>query len=188
VTIVRIRVKRGSVVASSVHGRPGRDDGRTTLHGGHRIGLSSVRFELGAVALPVGQPGFVATDPDFQGEVPDVSHQRGVQEHTADISSVPPDQFAPLVVGPAGARGLERDRLRVYELSLAPGESTGTVECFSSLTVFLTIATVLTRLLSGGEHIGVHAPGDVIWMPGPVSFSLTNVGEEPYRAAVGEWR
>ena len=102
---------------------------------------------------------------------------------------------SPLLTSPAAldAPGhtltLERDRLRVYELSLAPGESTGTVDYrFSSLTVFLTIATVLTRSLSGGEHIGVHAPGDVIWMPGPVSFSLINLGEEPYRAAVGEWR
>jgi hypothetical protein len=102
---------------------------------------------------------------------------------------------SPLLTSPAtlDAPGhtltLERDRLRVYELSLAPGESIGTVEYrFSSLTVFLTIAAVLTRSLGGGEHIGVHAPGDVIWMPGPVSFSLTNIGEEPYRAAVGEWR
>jgi hypothetical protein len=84
---------------------------------------------------------------------------------------------------------LERDRLRVYELSLEPGETTDTVEYrFSSLTVFLTIATVLTHFLDGREHTGVHAPGDVIWMPGPVAFSLTNAGEEPFRAAVGEWR
>jgi hypothetical protein len=84
---------------------------------------------------------------------------------------------------------LERDRLRVYELSLGPGESTGSIEYrFSSLTVFLTIATVLTRTDGGAEHINVHAPGDVIWMPGPAAFSLTNLGDEPYRAAVGEWR
>jgi hypothetical protein len=101
-----------------------------------------------------------------------------------------PDVTSPATLDASGHRvTLERDRLRVYELSLGPGESTGTVEYrFSSLTVFLTIATVLTRSPGGVEQIGVHAPGDVIWMPGPVTFSLTNVGDDPCRAAVGEWR
>jgi hypothetical protein len=107
----------------------------------------------------------------------------------AEIKASPAVTSLTAMDGSGHTLTLERDRLRVYGLSLGPGETTDTVEYrFSSLTVFLTIATVLTRFLGGGEHIGVHAPGDVVWIPGPVALSLTNVGEEPFRAAVGEWR
>jgi hypothetical protein len=84
---------------------------------------------------------------------------------------------------------LERDPLRVYELALGPGAGTGEVEYgFAGLTVFLTIATVHYRLADGSQWTQVHAPGDVVWRPQPTALSITNVGEEPFRAALGEWR
>jgi hypothetical protein len=84
---------------------------------------------------------------------------------------------------------LERDRLRVYELALEPGESTGEIEYrFSGLTVFLTIATVLVREGDGAERTLVQAPADVVWRRDPTRLQLTNVGEAPWRAFVGEWR
>jgi quercetin dioxygenase-like cupin family protein len=84
---------------------------------------------------------------------------------------------------------LDGERLRVYELALEPGASTGDIEYgFSSLTVYLTIATVAVRHGDGSERTLVHAPGDVVWRPAPTALSLTNVGEEPFRAVVGEWR
>lgn len=84
---------------------------------------------------------------------------------------------------------LERERLRVYELALDPGESTGEVRYgFSSLTVLLTIATLAVRSADGGEQLAVYAPADVVWRPQPTTLIITNVGEEPCRAVVGEWR
>jgi len=83
----------------------------------------------------------------------------------------------------------EHDRLRVYELALEPGATTGRIDYgFTSLTVFLTIATLAVRQADGSERTLVHAPGDVLWLPAPTAMSITNVGEEPFRAAVGEWR
>jgi hypothetical protein len=84
---------------------------------------------------------------------------------------------------------LEREPLRVYLLSLDPGESTGDIEYhFASLTVFLTTTSLRMRPTGGADATLIHAPGDVVWRPGPMAFSLTNVGEEQCRAAVGEWR
>ena len=70
-----------------------------------RLAESPFASESGTVVLSLYRGRLEITY--AQGEVLDVSYQRHVQEHTADIASVPPDQFAPLVLGPAGARGLE---------------------------------------------------------------------------------
>lgn len=106
----------------------------------------------------------------------------------AEIKASPPVTSAAPLEAPGHVLTLERDRLRVYELSLAPGETTGEIEYgFSSLTVLLTIAT-LRLVVAGVERTQVFAPADVLWQPGPVRLSVTNLGEEPGRAFVGEWR
>jgi hypothetical protein len=107
----------------------------------------------------------------------------------AEIRTSPAVTSATALDAPGHALVLERERLRAYALSLDPGESTGDVDYrFSGLTVFLTTATLLVRNPDGTERTMIHAPGDVVWLPGPARLSLTNVGEEPCRAAVGEWR
>lgn len=106
----------------------------------------------------------------------------------AEIKASPAVTSAAPLEAPGHSLTLERDRLRVYELALAPGEATGEVAYgFSGLTVLLTIAT-LRIVLEGVERTQVFAPADVVWQPGPVRLSLTNAGEEPCRAFVGEWR
>ena len=90
---------------------------------------------------------------------------------------------------PGHVLALDREPLRAYELSLEPGQSTGEIEYrFSSLTVMLTIASLRIRQADGVERIATFAPGDVIWLPHPTTLTVTNVGEEGCRAAVGEWR
>ena len=107
----------------------------------------------------------------------------------AEIKASPPVTSAAPLDAPGHTVTLERDRLRVYELALAPGESTGEVEYgFSSLTVFLTIATLAIRTADGTQRTIVQAPADVAWQRGPARFEITNVGEAPWRAFVGEWR
>src|SRR3954451_6265612 len=97
---------------------------------------------------------------------------------------------APAALDAAGHQlVLERERLRVYQLDLEPGATTGAIQYpFASLTVFLTIATLETRTADGGRSVAVHAPADVIWRPAALAATITNVGEEPLRAVVGEWR
>jgi quercetin dioxygenase-like cupin family protein len=106
----------------------------------------------------------------------------------AEIKATPPLTTAEPFSAPGFALTLERDRLRVYELSLEPGASTGPFTYgFWGLTVMLTVATV--QVESGGRsRTHVYAPGDVIWQPGPTELTITNVGEEPCRSVVGEWR
>jgi hypothetical protein len=83
----------------------------------------------------------------------------------------------------------ERERLRAYALSLAPEQGTGDIEYpFSGLTVALTLAVLLIRDRGGLERTLVCAPGDVVWHAGPAALAIRNVGPEPYRALVAEWR
>jgi hypothetical protein len=107
----------------------------------------------------------------------------------AEIKASPPVTSPDPLHAPGHTLALERERLRVYELTLDPGESTGEVDYrFASLTVFLTIATLRIRSADGSERTVVQSPADVAWSPGPSAVEITNVGEQPWRAFVGEWR
>lgn len=106
----------------------------------------------------------------------------------AEIKADPPATAGSALDAPGHTLSLERDRLRAYELALDPGESTGEIHYgFAGLTVFLTIATLSVRTAEGTVTT-IHAPGDVVWRPDPMRLTITNVGEEPFRAALGEWR
>jgi uncharacterized RmlC-like cupin family protein len=107
----------------------------------------------------------------------------------AEIKSSPAMTSPMPLDAPGHTLTLERERLRTYQLSLEPGESTGDIEYrFSSLTVSLSIASLLIRYPDSLERTMIFAPGDVTWLPGPVRLSITNVGEVRCTAAVGEWR
>ncbi|MFN0025860.1 MAG: hypothetical protein ACKV2O_01570 [Acidimicrobiales bacterium] len=107
----------------------------------------------------------------------------------AEIKATAPVLADAALVAPGLSLSVERDRLRAYHLELAPGESTGEVDYrFFGLSVFLTVASVLVRPAGGTERSVLHNPGDVIWQPGPITLSLTNIGEQPCRLALGEWR
>lgn len=107
----------------------------------------------------------------------------------AEVKMSPPVTTADALEVPGHKLVVEREQLRAYEVALGPGESTGPIEYgFASMLVWLSIATVLVRPDGGGQRTSVFAPGDVVWQPEPVRFTLTNVGEEPCRAALGEWR
>jgi len=107
----------------------------------------------------------------------------------AEIKVSPPVVSAAALDAPGHRLTLERDRLRVYELALEPGQSTGPITYgFSALTVLLSVATLHTVRGDGSEQTAIHAAGDVLWQPGPTTMTITNVGEQPCHAAVGEWR
>ncbi len=107
----------------------------------------------------------------------------------AEIKATAPTLADSALSAPGWSLSVERDRLRAYHLDLGPGEGTGEVDYrFFGLTVLLTVASLLVRPANGPERSVIHNPGDVIWQPGPVALSITNIGEQPCRMALGEWR
>ena len=81
----------------------------------------------------------------------------------------------------------DKERLRAYRLNLAPGETTGLLDCnFSGLLVVLSEGT----LEIGGDMPRIMSlePGAFIWHDGPVRQSFTNCGKTPFEAVLGEWR
>lgn len=107
----------------------------------------------------------------------------------AEIKDRAPVLADEALVAPGVSLSVERDRLRAYHVDLGPGESTGEVDYrFFGLTVFLSVASLLVRPDVGPERSVLHNPGDVVWQPGPVTLSITNIGEHPCRWALGEWR
>jgi hypothetical protein len=107
----------------------------------------------------------------------------------AEIRARPTRRAEQPLAAPGHTLSLEREQLRAYDLALDPGRSTGEIRyAFASLTVLLTVATLRVGRPDGTSTMVVLAPGDVIWRPEPAELSITNVGEEPCRAAVGEWR
>ncbi|MCC6433770.1 MAG: hypothetical protein IT196_01960 [Acidimicrobiales bacterium] len=106
----------------------------------------------------------------------------------AEIKASPPLRRGSPLEAAHHTLALERDRVRVYALDLAPGASTGSLDYgFAAYTVFLTVATVQVRD-GDGTHSGVQAPGDVWWRPDGFRGTIANIGEEPLRALVAEWR
>lgn len=107
----------------------------------------------------------------------------------AEIKAAPALRADAPLDAPHHALTLERERVRVYELALEPGASTGAIEYgFAAYTVVLSVATVAVAQTGCGARSTVHAPGDVWWQPEGFRGSITNIGEEPLRALVAEWR
>jgi len=79
---------------------------------------------------------------------------------------------------------LENERVRVYKLSLAPGESTTTHTHFlPGLGISITPGTIqiTTKGKDKSERVKVPA-GDVRWRSGPVIHSIKNVGKTRFEA------
>lgn len=107
----------------------------------------------------------------------------------AEVKATAPAVADAALTAPGFSVAVETDRLRAYHLDLDPGTSTGEVEYrFFGLTVFLTVASLLIRPANGPERCVLHNAGDVIWQPGPLTLCITNIGEQPIKAALGEWR
>ncbi len=81
-----------------------------------------------------------------------------------------------------------RGRLRVYKLEVPPGSSTGKVcYSFASVTIALCQASLEVQDANASPRSYTCEAGDVVWQEGPHEFSLTNIGENPYVAYLGEW-
>jgi mannose-6-phosphate isomerase-like protein (cupin superfamily) len=82
----------------------------------------------------------------------------------------------------------EKARVRSYDLRLAPGDTTGDMDCqFSGLLVVLSGGALEIAGDAGCRTFSL-SPGDVVWHDGPLRQRLTNVGKTPFEAVLGEWR
>jgi len=86
----------------------------------------------------------------------------------------------------------ERDRCRVYKLSLAPGESVTVSYPFFYLRIVLRGSKIKTVIgASAGHSVSwekVTAMGDEDWCTPGLDINISNVGESVYEQFIAEWR
>ena len=86
----------------------------------------------------------------------------------------------------------ERDRCRVYKLSLAPGESVTVSYPFFYLSIVLRGSKIKTVIgASAGHSVSwekVTAMGDEDWCTPGLDINISNVGESVYEQFIAEWR
>jgi L-threonate 2-dehydrogenase len=86
-----------------------------------------------------------------------------------------------------------RDKIRVYKLTLEPGESVEVCYPFFHFTVVLQSGTIESQILA---RVGIPAvtwttamqTGDVQWKEPVASLKRTNVGHETFAMYITEWR
>jgi len=82
----------------------------------------------------------------------------------------------------------DSSRLRLYEIELPPGQSTGGIHYgFSGLTVFLSEVNLEISDAKGASRTFAGVPGDNVWHEGPLDLCITNRGPGTCRAVLGEW-
>lgn len=86
----------------------------------------------------------------------------------------------------------ERDRCRVYKLSLMPGQSITVSYPFFYLSIVLKGSKIRTVLGASAGHsvswIKEGAMGDEEWCSPALDIGITNVGESLYEQFIAEWR
>jgi hypothetical protein len=79
-------------------------------------------------------------------------------------------------------------KVRVYELNLAPGESTGKMELgFTGLIIALTEASVSSESTNTVSRIASFEPASWEWLDDPGSVNITNVGISSFEAVLYEF-
>lgn len=80
---------------------------------------------------------------------------------------------------------LDNDRVRVIELQMAPGASTGMHSHGDHLVYFITGGSVQQSAADGTSRAMTRKPGEPLWS-GPVTHDTRNTGKQPVRALVVE--
>ena len=80
---------------------------------------------------------------------------------------------------------LENDKVRVVELTSAPGERTAMHSHGDHLVYFLTAAEADETGADGTRQAKKFAPGDVLWL-GPITHETVNGGKDTVRTLIVE--
>jgi quercetin dioxygenase-like cupin family protein len=76
----------------------------------------------------------------------------------------------------------ENERVRVWEITLQPGETLGMhLHDTDYVVVSLTAGPTMVEWEDGRRETTDHAVGDITWRKAPHAHALTNVGSEVYR-------
>jgi quercetin dioxygenase-like cupin family protein len=90
------------------------------------------------------------------------------------------------VAGKAAKVVLENERVRVIEITVPPGGSTGMhSHAGDQLVVFLSGATGMQQMADGTQKAMNRKPGEVAWNT-PVTHDTKNTGQQPVRTLVIE--
>jgi quercetin dioxygenase-like cupin family protein len=104
--------------------------------------------------------------------------------HNLTIELLQPTRVNPPTLPNEAGRGpiLENDRVRVYRLSLAPGEAIAThTHPFPGVVVTMTVAEI--EVTAGGKSVRHPVKeNDVSWRAGGVTHSIKNVGKTKFEA------
>ena len=96
--------------------------------------------------------------------------------------------FAQDMATTAGANArvvLENDKVRVIELNMPPGSSTGMHSHGDNLVVFLSGGTAMQTMADGTTRSMERKPGEVLWSE-PVTHDTRNAGKSAVRTLVIE--
>ena len=80
---------------------------------------------------------------------------------------------------------LENDKVRVIELQMAPGQSTGMHSHKDNLVVFLSGGSAMQTMADGTTRSMERKPGQVIWSD-PVTHDTKNTGKAKVRTLIIE--
>jgi quercetin dioxygenase-like cupin family protein len=168
--------------------------GQSTLW--HRHENDNVVITLGDASVRVETVG--AATVESQVKVGDVGFRKATYVHrTMSVGDTPFHNMAIEILKSPTSDSLakvkqligrepviDNDRVRVYKLSLAPGESTG-MHTHLLPGIGITIAPAEIELQTQGKQgskrikVGV---GDVRWRPGAVTHSVKNIGKTRFEA------
>jgi len=105
----------------------------------------------------------------------------------AELKRSPPTSAAKALDHPNHVLLSEEARYRSYSFQLEPGQTTGILKYnFFSLTVVLNRTNLKIDYGETGSQTITCAPGHTIWSD-PLTFSVTNVGEDLFSSIVLEW-
>jgi quercetin dioxygenase-like cupin family protein len=79
---------------------------------------------------------------------------------------------------------LDNEKVRVLELNMPPGASTGVHSHDDNVVVFVTGGEA-TQVVNGETKVMTRKPGEVVWS-GPVTHDTTNTGKTPVKTVVIE--
>ena len=85
--------------------------------------------------------------------------------------------------GPVGTRVIfENERVRVWEIELAPGETLPMhFHELDYVVVALAAGPTTVEWEDGRRETNDHTPGEITWRSAPHAHALTNSGSAPYR-------
>jgi quercetin dioxygenase-like cupin family protein len=109
----------------------------------------------------------------------------------AEVLASPPGTSAAAPLGdvPGMKLEIENEKVRIYRVKLAPGQSTGMhTHTRARLNVVVTAGKLGSKTGDGERRVADVAAGAYLWHDGVVSHSIDNAGDTPFEGVEIEWK